>query len=239
MELGGNAPFIVFDDADLEIAARKVVQSSYRNAGQTCICTNRVLVQESVANSFKDALIRHTSQLRLGSGLEAASTMGPLIASAAVRNVDERVQKAVSSGAKLVLGGKKPDFGPGNDLNNGYFFEPTVLFDVKPSMKIWSEEIFGPVTPVMTFEDEADAIQLANGTNAGLASYVFTKNLSRAWRLMEGLEFGMVGVNEVAITSEIAPFGGVKESGTGREQGVGYGLDEFMDVKTICIGLGE
>ena len=237
LELGGNAPFIVFDDADVDLAAQQVVASSYRNAGQTCICTNRVLVQESIMEPFKKSLVDKVSQLRLGSGLDPSSTMGPLIEPDAMEDVEQRVHDAVSAGATVAFGGKKPEFGSGNALSNGNFFEPTVLLDVKPDMKIWSEETFGPVTPLMSFRDEEDAVELANATNAGLASYIFSRNLARAWRVSERLHFGMVGVNEVAITSEIAPFGGVKESGIGREQGVGHGIMEFLDVKTVCLGL--
>lgn len=236
LELGGNAPFIVFADADLDKAARDVVASSYRNAGQTCICTNRVLVQESVHDIFIEKLVKKVNVLRLGDGMDSGTTLGPLVTQQAVTRVEEKVQEAAASGATIAVGGSRPQFDDGHPLSGGYFYEPTVLTHVDPSMRIFGEEIFGPVTPVVTFRTEEDALQIANSTSYGLAAYFYTKDLGRAWRVSEGLEFGMVGVNEVAITSEVAPFGGVKESGLGREHSK-YGIDEYLDMKTVVMGI--
>lgn len=236
LELGGNAPFIIFEDADLEKAARDVVISSYRNAGQTCICANRVFVHETVYEAFNKALVACAAKLRVGSGLDPGVTHGPLINAAAVDKVDEKVKDATSKGARVVLGGSRSSFPPGHPLENGYFYEPTVLLDATSEMTVFKEETFGPVTPVFKFKTEEEVVQLANDTPYGLAAYFYTRNLGRAWRVAEGLQYGMVGINEVAITSEVAPFGGMKESGLGREHSK-YGLSEFLNMKTVCLGV--
>lgn len=236
LELGGNAPFIVFEDADIEKAARDVVASSHRNAGQTCICTNRVFVHASIYDQFNEALTAQASNLKLGSGLDPGTTQGPLITSTAVDRVEEKVKDAVERGARVAVGGNRGSFDPDNPLSNGYFFEPTVLLDATIDMKVYREEIFGPVTPVFKFTTEEEVVQLANDTPYGLAGYFYTKDLGRAWRMAEKLEYGMIGVNEVAITNEIAPFGGVKESGLGREQSK-YGLSEFQNVKSVVMNV--
>lgn len=236
LELGGNAPFIVFEDADIEKAARDVAMSSYRNAGQTCICTNRAFVHEAVYDKFNEALVNKVSKMRLGSGIDPATNLGPLITADARDRVEDKVNDAVSRGATVAIGGKRPAFEESHPLRNGFFYEPTVLTNATIDMKVYSQEIFGPVTPVFKFSSEEEAIQLANNTEYGLAAYFYSKDLSRAFRVAEGLEYGMIGVNEVAITSEIAPFGGVKESGIGREQSI-YGLDEFLELKTVCLSV--
>ncbi|PSC68568.1 succinate-semialdehyde dehydrogenase [Micractinium conductrix] len=236
LELGGNAPFIVFEDADLEKAATAVVASSHRNSGQTCICTNRVLVHERVHDAFVATLTAKVSALRLGSGLEQGVTQGPLISAAAVDRLEEKVADALSKGAVVAVGGQRPKWDAGHSLAGGFFYEPTVLTGARPDMRMFREELFGPVTPVYSFSSDDEAVQLANDTQYGLACYFYTKDLSRAWRVAERLQYGMVGINEVAITSEVAPFGGVKQSGLGREQSK-YGLAEFQDIKTVCLGL--
>jgi len=237
LELGGNAPFIVFHDADLDKAARDVVQSSYRNAGQTCICTNRVLVEESVHDIFAEKLVKKVQTLKLGNGMQSGVTHGPMISGKAVDTIEGKVAEAVGAGAKLATGGARPEFkGEKSVLNNGYFYEPTVLTEVDPSMRIFKEESFAPVTPLVKFTTEEEALSLANSTPYGLAAYFYTRDLGRAWRISEGLQFGMVGVNEVAITSENIPFGGVKESGLGRENSK-YGISEYVDLKTVCMGI--
>jgi succinate-semialdehyde dehydrogenase / glutarate-semialdehyde dehydrogenase len=236
LELGGNAPFIIFEDADVEKAARDVVASSYRNAGQTCICTNRVLCSSKVLDAFVDALVARVSKLKTGSGLDPGVSMGPLINPMAVERMEQRVREAKVAGADVVIGGKRAVLEDAS-LQGGYFFEPTVLTNITSDMKVWSEESFGPLTPVQQFADEGEAVAMANNTRAGLAAYFYTKDLGRAWRVSEGLKYGMVGVNQVAITSEVAPFGGVKESGLGREHGIGHGLTDFLDLKTVCMGL--
>ena len=237
LELGGNAPFIVFADADLDKASRDVVASSYRNAGQTCICTNRVLVEESVHDEFVDKLVKRVRALRLGDGMGSATTLGPLVTHQAVSRVDEKVQEAAAAGARVNIGGSRPKFDKDSPLEGGYFYEPTVLTNIDPKMRIFDEEIFGPVTPVVTFRTEEEALKIANSTSYGLAAYFYTKDLARSWRVSEGLEFGMVGVNEVAITSEVAPFGGIKESGLGREHSK-YAIDEYLDMKTVVLSIG-
>lgn len=237
LELGGNAPFIVFEDADVEKAVTAVVSSSHRNSGQTCICTNRVLVHEAVHDAFVAALTQRVQALRLGSGLESGTSQGPLISAAAVDRVEEKVQDAVAKGASVACGGARPSWGAGSPLAGGFFYQPTVLTGATIDMRMFHEELFGPVTPVYKFSSDDEAVQMANNTQYGLAAYFFTQDLSRAWRVAERLEYGMVGVNEVAITSEVAPFGGVKQSGLGREQSK-YGLAEFQDLKTVCLGIG-
>ncbi|KAL4437189.1 hypothetical protein ABPG75_004328 [Micractinium tetrahymenae] len=237
LELGGNAPFIVFEDADVEKAARDVVASSHRNSGQTCICTNRVLVHERIHDAFVEALTARVAALRLGSGLEQGTTQGPLISAVAVDRLEEKVQDALGKGAVAACGGRRPRWEDGSQLRGGFFYEPTVLTGATVDMRMFHEELFGPVTPVYKFGSDDEAVQLANDTQYGLAAYFYTKDLSRAWLVAERLQYGMVGVNEVAITSEVAPFGGLKQSGIGREQSK-YGLAEFQDIKTVCLGIG-
>jgi succinate-semialdehyde dehydrogenase/glutarate-semialdehyde dehydrogenase len=238
LELGGNAPFIIFEDADLDRAARDVVLSSYRNAGQTCICTNRVLVAESVHDAFAEKLVAKVKNLRLGDGMDSGVTHGPMITAKAVDAIEEKINEATAAGAKIATGGTRPAFinEKSAALQNGYFFEPTVLTNVDRSMRIFKEESFAPVTPLVKFSTEEEALQLANSTPYGLAAYFYTRDLSRSWRVSEGLQFGMVGVNQVAITAENVPFGGVKESGLGRENSK-YGIVEYLDLKTVCIGV--
>ena len=233
LELGGNAPFIVFEDADLERAARAVVASSYRNAGQTCICTNRVFVHERVHDALAQLVVERVKKLRVGAGLESGVTHGPLITGPAVDRVEEKVEEAVAGGAVVAVGGRRPSFQDAK--SNGYFFQPTVLTNVDRGMRIFKEEIFGPVTPLVKFTSEEEVVAAANDTPYGLAGYFYTNDLRRAWRVSERLQYGMVGVNEVAITNEVAPFGGVKESGLGREQSK-YGIDEYLDLKTVVFG---
>lgn len=236
LELGGNAPFIVFKDADIEKAARDVATSSYRNAGQTCICTNRCFVDASISKQFTEALVDRVQKYKVGNGLESGTTHGPLITQDALIRVSTKVKEAVERGAKVAIGGSRPNYEVGHPLQGGNFYNPTVLMDVDPSMSIFSQEIFGPVTPVVTFQSEREAIALANNTPYGLAAYFYTNDISRAWKMSEQLEYGMVGVNEINITSEIAPFGGVKQSGLGREQSK-YGLAEFQNIKLVVMGV--
>ena len=228
LELGGNAPLIVFADADLGKAVESSIGSKFRNSGQTCICANRILVQDSIAEEFTRKLVARVEKLTTGNGLEAGITQGPLIEQSAVAHVEELIADAVGKGAALATGGKRHALG-------GLFFEPTVLTGVTPDMRVFKEEIFGPVAPVVTFNTEAQAIALANETQAGLASYVFTKDLGRTWRLSEALEYGMVGINEVILAMAEAPFGGIKESGQGREGGC-EGLLDYMETKYILMG---
>jgi len=228
MELGGNAPFIVFDDADLDAAVQGALASKYRNAGQTCVCSNRMLVQESVYDAFAEKLAAAVSELKVGDGTEAGITMGPLINSGAVNDVNEMVQEALGKGATALAGGKISDLG-------ACYFEPTILTDVDDSMRVFREEIFGPVAPLFKFKDEAEAIAMANDTEFGLAAYFYSRDIGRIWRVGEALEYGIVGINEGIISNEMAPFGGVKESGSGRE-GSKYGIDDYVEIKYMCIG---
>jgi succinate-semialdehyde dehydrogenase/glutarate-semialdehyde dehydrogenase len=227
MELGGNAPFIVFDDADLEAAVAGALQSKFRNSGQTCVCANRLYVQAGIHDRFVTALAAAVATLRVGDGLAAGTEQGPLIDAAALAKVEEHIADAVGHGARIVTGGGRHALG-------GTFFQPTVLAGANARMRVATEETFGPVAPVFRFDDEADAIRQANATEFGLAAYVFTRDLGRAWRVPEALECGIVGLNTGLISTEVAPFGGVKESGLGRE-GSKYGLDEYLDSKYICI----
>ena len=229
MELGGNAPIIVFDDADLDQAVAGALESKYRNAGQTCICVNRVLVQDSIYDAFIAKFVAAAARLSLGDGLLESTTLGPLVSARSANDVHDMVQDAVSSGATVALGGERAE-----ELGE-CFYRPTVLTDVTQDMRVFREEIFGPVAPIFRFQDEAEAIDMANDTEFGLASYIYTRDIGRAWRVSEGVEYGMVGVNEVAITSEIIPFGGMKESGMGRE-GSKYGIDDYIETKYICMG---
>ena len=228
LELGGNAPFIVFDDADLDAAVEGAIASKYRNTGQTCVCTNRLLVQETVYDAFAAKLAVAVKALKPAPGLEPGATQGPLIDDAAVQKVESHIRDAQSKGAKVLVGGHRHALG-------GRFFEPTVLTDVTPQMAVAREETFGPVAPLFRFKTEAEAIALANDTEFGLASYFYGRDIARVWRVAEALEYGIVGINTGLISTEVAPFGGVKESGLGRE-GSKYGIDEFVEIKYLCFG---
>jgi len=228
MELGGNAPFIVFDDADLEAAVQGAMASKYRNTGQTCVCANRVYVQDGVYEAFAAKLAVAVAGLRVGDGLAGPTDQGPLIDERALAKVQAHIADAVAHGARIAAGGKPHALG-------GTFFEPTILLDVTPGMRISREETFGPVAPLFRFRSEAEAIQLANDTEFGLAAYFFTRDLARSWRVQEALEYGLVGVNTGLISTEVAPFGGMKESGLGRE-GSRYGIDEYTEMKYVCVG---
>jgi succinate-semialdehyde dehydrogenase / glutarate-semialdehyde dehydrogenase len=228
MELGGNAPFIVFDDADLDAAVQGALASKYRNTGQTCVCANRLLVQDGVYDAFATKLIAAVKALRIGDGLAGARELGPLIDMKAVEKVEEHVADAVSKGAKVALGGKRHTLG-------GSFYEPTILTEVTPNMLVAREETFGPLAPLFRFKTEAEAIQMANDTEVGLASYFYTKDLARSWRVGEALEYGIVGINTGLISTEVAPFGGIKESGSGRE-GSKYGIEDYTELKYLCVG---
>ena len=228
LELGGNAPFIVFDDADLDAAVEGAVISKYRNTGQTCVCANRLLVQDSIYDAFAEKLAVAVRKLRPASGLEPDATQGPLIDDKAVEKVEEHIRDATSKGARVLVGGKRHELG-------GRFFEPTVLTGVTPSMLVAREETFGPVAPLFRFSNDAEAIALANDTEFGLAAYFYGRDLGRIWRVAEALEYGIVGVNTGIISTEVAPFGGMKQSGIGRE-GSKYGMDEFLEIKYVCLG---
>lgn len=228
LELGGNAPFLVFDDADLDAAVEGAMASKYRNAGQTCVCANRILVQDGVYEAFAKKLSDKVTALTVGRGIDEGVIIGPLIDDNAVAKVKEHIDDAVAKGAKVAVGGKPHELG-------GLFFEPTVLTDVDTSMKVTREETFGPVAPLFRFKTEEEAIAMANDTEFGLAAYFYARDLGRVWRVGEGLESGMVGVNTGIISNEVAPFGGVKQSGIGRE-GSKYGIDEYLEIKYLCIG---
>jgi succinate-semialdehyde dehydrogenase/glutarate-semialdehyde dehydrogenase len=228
MELGGNAPFIVFDDADIDAAVKGAMASKYRNAGQTCVCVNRILAQDKIYDKFVSRLSEAVRAFKIGDGFEPGVTIGPLIDMAAIEKVEEHVSDAVSKGARVVVGGKRHALGR-------TFFEPTVLADATPDMLIFREETFGPVAPVFRFKTEEDAIQLANDTEFGLAAYFYGRDIGRVWRVAEALEYGIVGINEGLISTEVAPFGGVKESGNGRE-GSKYGIEDYLEIKYLCMG---
>ena len=228
LELGGNAPFIVFDDADLDAAVDGAIASKYRNTGQTCVCTNRVLVQQSVYDAFAKKLAVAVGKLKPAYGLEDGATQGPLIDDAAVEKVESHVRDAQSKGAKVLTGGHRHALG-------GRFYEPTILTEVTPQMAVAREETFGPVAPLFRFKSEAEAIALANDTEFGLAAYFYGRDIARIWRVAEALEYGIVGINTGLISTEVAPFGGVKESGLGRE-GSKYGIEEFLEIKYMCFG---
>jgi succinate-semialdehyde dehydrogenase/glutarate-semialdehyde dehydrogenase len=228
LELGGNAPFIVFKDADLDAAVEGAIASKYRNTGQTCVCTNRVLVQDEVYEAFSAKLVEKVKQLKVGNGMEPGVTQGPLIDEAAVAKVEEHIADAKSKGARVLAGGKRHKLG-------GTFFEPTVLADVTSQMAVAREETFGPVAPLFRFHSEEEAVQMANDTEFGLAAYFYSRDIGRVWRVAEALEYGMVGINTGLISNEVAPFGGVKQSGLGRE-GSKYGIEEFLVVKYLCMG---
>ena len=229
MELGGNAPFLVFDDADVDAAVEGAMISKFRNGGQTCVCTNRFYVQDGVYDEFVEKLAKRVSGLKLGRGIESGVEIGPLIDAPAVAKVEEHLQDAVAGGAKVLAGGKRSDLG-------GTWFEPTVVADVTNDMLLCREETFGPLAGVVRFTDEADAIAQANDSEFGLASYFYARDLSRVWRVAEALEAGIVGVNTGLISTEVAPFGGVKQSGLGRE-GSRHGLDDYMEIKYVCMGI--
>jgi succinate-semialdehyde dehydrogenase/glutarate-semialdehyde dehydrogenase len=228
LELGGNAPFIVFDDADLDAAVQGAIASKYRNTGQTCVCANRLLIQAGVYDEFAGRLKSAVAQLRVGDGLLGVTDQGPLIDAKAVAKVEEHIADALAKGAKVALGGKRHALG-------GSFFEPTILTDVTPKMLVAREETFGPVAPLFKFESEAQAIAMANDTEFGLAAYLYTRDLARSWRVSEAIEYGIVGLNTGIISTETAPFGGVKESGIGRE-GSKYGILDYTEIKYVCIG---
>lgn len=227
LELGGNAPFIVFDDANLDAAVDGAIASKYRNAGQTCVCANRLLVQNGVYDEFTRRLVEKVKQLKVGSGLEEGSQIGPLIDQAAMDKVEDHLQDALSKGAYLIHGGERHALG-------GYFFEPTVVIGASADMRVAKEETFGPLAALFQFDKEEDAIQMANDTEFGLAAYFYARDVGRIWRVSEALEYGIVGVNTGIISTEVAPFGGMKQSGIGRE-GAKYGLEEFMELKYVCL----
>jgi succinate-semialdehyde dehydrogenase/glutarate-semialdehyde dehydrogenase len=228
MELGGNAPFIVFDDADLDAAIEGAMISKYRNAGQTCVCSNRLFVQDGVYDAFVEKLVATTAKLTVGDGMKDGITIGPLVNIKAVSDVDELVQASVQSGAKVALGGGPHEFG-------GCYYQPTVLTGVTSEMAVYRNEIFGPVAPVVRFSTEEEVIAMANDTEFGLASYFYTRDIGRVWRVAEALDYGIVGINEGIISNEMAPFGGVKESGSGRE-GSKYGIDDYVEIKYMLMG---
>ena len=228
MELGGNAPFIVFNDADLDAAVQGALISKYRNAGQTCVCSNRLIIQSGVYDEFAEKLQRAVSALKVGNGADEGVNVGPLIDEKAATTVCEFIDDAVGKGATVALGGGRSELG-------GTFVQPTILTGVTRAMRVFSEEIFGPVAPLFKFETEAEVIEMANDTEFGLAAYFYSRDIGRVWRVAEQLEYGIVGVNEGIISNEMAPFGGVKESGGGRE-GSKYGLDDYLEIKYICMG---
>lgn len=228
LELGGNAPFIVFEDADLDAAVDGLMVSKYRNSGQTCVCTNRTLVHENIYDAFSKKLAVKVAELKVGDGFEEGINQGPLIDMNAVEKVEEHIKDAIEKGAKILVGGNRHSLGK-------TFFEPTLIANVSTDMKITYEETFGPVAPLFSFKTEQQAIQMANDTEFGLAAYFYTRDMARCWRVSEALECGMVGVNAGLISTEVAPFGGVKESGMGRE-GSKYGIDEYLETKYICMG---
>ncbi len=227
MELGGNAPFLVFDDADLDAAVEGAIQSKFRNMGQTCVCANRIYVQSAVHDSFAEKLAGRVAAMKVGNGLDEGVVQGPLINSAAVEKVEEHIADAASKGARILCGGGRHELG-------GTYFEPTVMADVNPQMLVARDETFGPLAPLFRFDGEDEAVALANDTEFGLASYFYARDIGRIWRVSEGLEYGIVGVNTGIISTEVAPFGGVKESGIGRE-GSHMGIDEYVEAKYVCV----
>lgn len=229
LELGGNAPFIVFDDADLDAAVEGAIISKYRNNGQTCVCANRLYIQEGVYDAFCEKLVKEVRKLNVGNGLDDGVSLGPLIDEGAVEKVKDHLQDAVTKGAKIVLGGAPHELG-------GNYFQPTILVDVPQSAKLTKEETFGPIAPLIRFKDEKEVIKYANDTEFGLASYVYTRDVARVFRVAEALEYGMVGVNTGLISTEVAPFGGIKSSGLGRE-GSKYGIDEYVEIKYVCLSI--
>jgi succinate-semialdehyde dehydrogenase/glutarate-semialdehyde dehydrogenase len=228
LELGGNAPFIVFEDADLDAAVEGAIASKYRNTGQTCVCANRLLIQEKVYDKFAEKLVGAVGKLKVGDGLKGETQQGPLIDMKAVQKVEEHIADAVKKGAKVMVGGKRHSLGQS-------FFEPTILADVTPQMAVAREETFGPVAPLFRFTTDEDAVRLANDTEFGLAAYFYSRDIGRVWRVAEQLEYGIVGINTGIISTEVAPFGGIKESGIGRE-GSKYGIEDFLEIKYLCMG---
>jgi len=229
LELGGNAPFIVFDDADVDAAVEGALQAKYRNAGQTCVCVNRFYVHDAVYDRFVERYVRKVAALRVGNGFEPGSELGPLISERAVAKVGELVADAVGKGARVALGG-------GVHAAGTQFFQPTVLTDIAPGMRLLEEEIFGPVSPIVRFREESEVVQMANDTIYGLAAYFYSRDIARVWRVAEQLEYGMVGINTGLISNEVAPFGGVKQSGLGRE-GSRYGIEDYLEMKYLCMAL--
>jgi succinate-semialdehyde dehydrogenase/glutarate-semialdehyde dehydrogenase len=227
LELGGHAPFIVFEDADIDAAVEGAMQSKYRNAGQTCVCANRILVHESVHELFAAKFTERVKSLSVGNGMDAGVTVGPLIDESAVVKIEDQISDAVNKGASILIGGKRHQRG-------NLYFEPTVLTDVDASMKITREETFGPVAPIYSFKTDEEAINMANDTEYGLAAYFYSRDMSRIWRVSEALEYGIIGVNTGMVSTENVPFGGVKESGIGREGGK-YGIEEFLEIKYVCL----
>jgi len=228
MELGGNAPFIVFDDADLDAAVNGAMISKFRNAGQTCVCSNRILVQDSVYEEFSSRLQEAAADFKLGNGMDEGVNIGPLINEGAANDVVEFIDDAVAKGAEVAVGGGRPDLG-------GSYVAPTILTNVTDDMRVFREEIFGPIAPLFRFSTEEEAISMANDTEFGLACYFYSRDVGRIWRVSEALEYGMVGINDGILSNEMAPFGGVKESGQGRE-GSKYGIDEYLEIKYLCMG---
>jgi succinate-semialdehyde dehydrogenase/glutarate-semialdehyde dehydrogenase len=229
LELGGHAPFIVFEDADIDAAVAGAMASKYRNAGQTCVCANRFYVHSKVIDAFTERFAKAVQTLTVGNGLDAGVMQGPLIDGAALNKVEEHVADALSKGATLVTGGKLAAMG-------GHFYEPTILSNVTPAMRISVEETFGPVAPIMAFDDDAEVVRLANQSQYGLASYFYSRDIGRIWKVAEALEYGIVGVNSGAVSNEVGPFGGVKQSGLGREGSI-WGMDEYLEMKYVCVGL--
>lgn len=229
LELGGHAPFIVFEDADIDAAVAGALTSKYRNSGQTCVCANRFYVHKQVQDEFVEKFAKAIQKIQVGNGMDAGITQGPLIEPAAVEKVEKQIADALSKGAKLISGGKRSSLG-------GTFFEPTILSNVSSDMLITYEETFGPVAPIMSFESDEEAVRLANNSQYGLASYFYSRDISRIWKAAEALEYGIVGVNTGIISNEVAPFGGVKQSGLGRE-GSAYGMDEYLELKYVCLGI--
>jgi succinate-semialdehyde dehydrogenase/glutarate-semialdehyde dehydrogenase len=228
LELGGNAPFIVFDDADLDEAVKGAIASKYRNTGQTCVCANRLLVQNGVYDAFTAKLADAVKALKVADGMTEGAQQGPLIDMSAIEKVEDHIRDALSKGARVVIGGERHSLG-------GTFFQPTVLADVTTEMKVTRDETFGPVAPLFRFDTEEQAIKMANDTEYGLAAYFYSRDIGRVWRVAEALEYGIVGINEGIISTEVAPFGGMKESGIGRE-GSKYGIEEYMEIKYLCMG---
>ncbi len=231
LELGGNAPYIVFDDADLDVAVEGALVSKYRNSGQTCVCTNRFLVQDGIYDAFAEKLSQAVSELKVGDGFAPGVQQGPLIDMAAVEKVEAHICDALAKGAQVTVGGNRHALG-------GTFFEPTVLLDATPDMAVASEETFGPLAPLFRFKTDEEAVHMANDTEFGLAAYFCSRDIGRIWRVAESLEYGMVGVNTGLISTEVAPFGGVKLSGIGRE-GSKYGIEEFLEIKYLCLGISS
>jgi succinate-semialdehyde dehydrogenase/glutarate-semialdehyde dehydrogenase len=229
LELGGHAPFIVFEDADIDAAVAGAMASKYRNAGQTCVCANRFYVHSKVIDAFTERFAKAVQTLTVGNGLDTGVMQGPLIDGAALTKVKEHVADALKKGAKLITGGKVAALG-------GHFYEPTILSKVNPEMRISFEETFGPVAPIMAFDDDAEVVRLANQSQYGLASYFYSRDIGRIWRVAEALEYGIVGVNSGAVSNEVGPFGGVKQSGLGREGSI-WGMDEYLEMKYVCVGL--